>query len=464
MFSKRITYPILQIVGDELNSKIKSNHFANISAINSTDILISFSFYNKERLLISLNHTSPFISLVDFSFSISSVKSPLNENLRKLLKGVIVKEIEVKKNDRVIFFRLEKTNEFFEKISLSLVVELIPTKTNLIILDSNNKVLYAYKYMDLSKSRPILRGLEYIALPERDNVEIKNELSYEEFLSAVHHYLIEASEKRQKETHQDLYNHLVSKRKSLSKKIDVLSKEIENAKEKLVYQEYGEYLYTFMYDKNELDKYILTLGNLYNPDLSIKDNANKLFNLYKKNKRTIEMDEIEIIKANHEIDVLTNYINTFTYLDEDELNELYNKYFAHKLSKSKKSKVDAKMPFYINVGNTVIAFGKNSTQNDYLTFKKAHKDYTFVHIDLRSGSHVVIFNNSPTNDELLLASEIALILSNQVAGDIKYCPISNIKKGTAPGEVLIEHYKLITLKEIRESTYSLLKEQKRFIS
>ena len=132
--------------------------------------------------------------------------------------------------------------------------------------------------------------------------------------------------------------------------------------------------------------------------------------------------------------------------------------------KIKKSKVDARMPFYITLGKTVIGFGKNSVQNEYLTFKKAHKSDTFVHIDLRSGSHIIIFDDKPTNEELLLASEIALILSNQVAGDIKYTSVSNIKKGTSTGEVLMDHYKLITLREIRESTYSLLKEQKRFIS
>lgn len=463
MLNVRISYPILCKVVEELNGKVISNHFANISAINSSDILISFSFYNKERFLISLNHTSPFCSFIDFSFALPSVKSPLNENLRKTLKGVIIKSIEVKKNDRVIFFRLERTNEFFEKVKLTLVLELIPTKTNLLILDKDNKVIYAYKYLDLTHSRPIVRGLEYIPLPDRDEVVIKDALPYEDFKNNVKHYLIEASEKRQREMHQDLFNHLVSKRKSLLKKIDVLSKEIETAKEKLIYQEYGEYLYTYMYTESLLNEYIETLGDLYNKDLSPKENANKLFNIYKKSKRTIEMDELEKNKAYQEIETLNQYINTFTYLDEDELNDLYQKYFAYKMNKIKKSKVDARMPFYVNLGSTIIAFGKNSTQNEYLTFKKAHKDYTFVHIDKLSGSHIVIFSSKPTNEELLLASEIALILSNEVTGDIKYCPLINVKKGTSTGEVLIDHYKLITLREIREETYALLKEQKRFI-
>ena len=80
------------------------------------------------------------------------------------------------------------------------------------------------------------------------------------------------------------------------------------------------------------------------------------------------MDSIEIEKAEDEIKVLDTHINAFDYLDNDEINELYLKYLPKK-SKGKKVKVDARYPFYVTYGNTVIGFGKNSLQNNYLTFK-----------------------------------------------------------------------------------------------
>lgn len=459
----RLTYPLLYEVYNELKTKIKSNHFASISAINSSDVLISFSFYNKEKLFFSLNHSSPFISLVDSSFSLASLKGGFNENLRKILKGAFIEDIELKENDRVLTFKLTKNNDFFEKYHLYLILELIPTKANLIILDENKKIIYAYKYIDLTHNRPIIKGLEYISLPPRDII-IKDDTSMQIYKNEVNHYLSEASNKRQKELNKPLFDFLMTKRKSLIKKIDVLNKEIDEANKKLIYQEYGQYLFTYMYIEDSLNHFINEISDIYDKNKSVKENANRFFNIYKKGKRTIEIDNIELEKTNNEIEELTTYINTFTYLNEDEINYLYNKYLSFKLHKPLKIKQDAKMPFYIEYENTIIAFGKNSKQNDFLTFKKAKKDYMFFHVDLYSGSHVVIFKDNPNNEEMLLASEIALILSSLETGDVKYTNIKDIKKGLKMGEVIIDNYKLITLRNIRESTRFLLKNQKRFIS
>ena len=128
----------------------------------------------------------------------------------------------------------------------------------------------------------------------------------------------------------------------------------------------------------------------------------------------------------------------------------------------KKKKADAKLPFYIKVGDTAIGFGKNSRQNDYLSFKKARKNDMFLHINEFSGSHVVIFNDQPNNEEILTAAEICLILSNKTVGDVQFCQVKEIKKGTDQGKVQLNSYKLITLNKIRSDTYNLLLHQKRF--
>ena len=457
----QLSLSLLREISDELKKKVANNHFSHVTVINSSDILFNFSFYTKEKMLISLNHHHPFISLIDKNFNSPTLNGGLSENLRKLIKGAYVTNIEVINDDRILKFSLLKTDDFYQKEEMSMYVELIPTRTNLIILNNKEEILFAYHYLDLTHNRPVIKGLKY-ELPQKANSLSDIEVDAKEYKRRVNSYLVEAESKRKKEEQKPLYDHLVHKRKSLYRKIDVLNKEIEKAKAGLIYKEYGEMIFALINDEENLEDYINTnLQGVYDDLLSPSENANKIFAKYKKNKRTIEMDSLEIEKAEAEIEVLDTSINAFDYLDNDEINELYIKYLPKK-SRGKKVKVDAKFPFYVTLGNTVIGFGKNATQNNYLTFKKANKDHLFLHINESKGAHVVIFSNNPTNEEMLTASEICLILSGENVGDIKYCKISEIKKGTEPGKVLINSYKLITLREIRNETYALLRNQKRF--
>ena len=76
--------------------------------------------------------------------------------------------------------------------------------------------------------------------------------------------------------------------------------------------------------------------------------------------------------------------------------------------------------------------------------------------------HVIIFSNDPSKDIILVASEIALLLSNLESGDIYIADVKDVKKGEELGKVNLLKYQTITLHEVRESTKQLLKEQKRF--
>lgn len=459
----KLTLSLLRKINEELNDKIINNHFSHVTVINSSDIFMQFSFYTKEKLFISLKHTNPAISLIGKDFNSPTVLGNLSENLRKYIKGTYITKIEILNEDRILKFTLQKTDEFYEKKTLYLILELIPTRTNLIVLDEKEIILFAHHYADITHTRPIVKGLKYETLEKNNLLKEEQDVSLEEYKKSISLSLNEAKNKRQKETQKPLYDYLNTKKKSLERKLKVLDREISKAKEDEKYKEYGQFVFAYMYDTKTLDDYIASnLKEVYDPLLSYSDNANNFFKKYKKSKRTIEMDEIEIRKTKQEIEEITLSLNTFAYLNEDELNELYNKYFAHKMNKSKKIKADKRLPFYIECEGRVIGFGKNATQNEYLTFKKAHKDDIFLHIDKSSGSHVVVFDPHPTNEVMLVASEIALILSNEVAGDIKYCPVKEVKKGDALGKTFISSYKLITLKKIRESTYNLLANQKRF--
>ena len=110
----------------------------------------------------------------------------------------------------------------------------------------------------------------------------------------------------------------------------------------------------------------------------------------------------------------------------------------------------------IIVNGVKISFGKNAKANNELTFKLSNRNDTYLHIKDFHGSHVVIHDENPSNEQLLVGAEIALILSNQEAGEVYYTQIKNVKKGSSLGEVNLLSYKTITLKAIREETKKLL--------
>ncbi len=445
----------------ELNNKVIENFISNVSIANSSDIVLTFSFYNKEKLLVSLNHNSPFLSFIDSSYSSSTTLGNLNENLRKYIKGSYITKIEQVNGDRVIKFSLTKTNEFYQKDIYYLIIELIPTINNLIILNDKEEILFAKHFSDLTAARPIIKGMKYIPLEANQGL-VETAFDMDKFKESVHHYLLDIDEKSKKEKALPLFNFLKQRHKSLLKKIVVLEKEIEESKKKLEYKEIGEALLTLKDDEENLKDYLPYIKETYDNNLSTLDNANKYFDKYKKSKRTIENDTREIDIAKKSAEEIEHILSIFAYYSDSEIEELYKKYLPKKVNQKRNKEVDARLPYYLIYKGVRIGFGKNKEQNNFLTFKKAEKTDIYLHASNYHGAHVVIFDNDPSKEVILLAAEIVLILSNLESGDVYIADIKDVKKGNSLGEAFINKYETITLHEVRESTKLLLKEQKRF--
>ena len=448
-------------IKDDLDKKILNSFITNVVVVNSHDILLSFSFYNKEKLLISLNHSSPFLGFVSPDFNSHTVLGQLNDNLRKYLKGSYIVNIDIINNDRVLKFTLHKSNEFYEKETYYLVLELIPTISNLIFLDYKENIIFAKHYSDLSASRPVIQKMKYIALSKNKELE-RGTFNYTKYNEDVSKYVLDSINLKQKEKALPLYNFFKTKVKSLKRKVKVLEEEYKDASNKLVYKEYGEALLTYKDDQNELEKIIDKISNIYNKDISIEENASNLFTRYKKYKRTIENDNREIEIANKEINEFERFLNIFDYLSEEEILELSYKYLPKSQPKKNKQVPASNAPYYVEYQGIRIGFGKNKEQNNVLTFKKANKEDTFIHVANYSSAHVVIFSNNVSKDILLIGLEIALLLSGKIDAELQVSKIKDIKKGQSIGQVLLNKYESYTLKEVRDSTKKLLLNQKRF--
>ena len=455
MNNLKITSKDLQIIVSDLKEKIKFNHISNVTIINSYDIFFSFSIYRKEKLFISLNPQHPFVSLVTIDNPCGTKIGMLNDYMRKEIKDGFLLDVETLNNDRIVKISYNRTNEYFDKEERSIIIELIPHRPNFIVVSEEDKILFATHQTDIANERPILKGLKYV-LPENSNAElVEDEFDLDEFKENAASYFVDAKRKRLQEQFKPVLTHIKSRIKTLKTKIKVLNKEIEEAKSHFVYQEIGTMLLTYAYDENELSNYVKENNIEYDSSLNPGLNANKYFQKYKKAKRTVEMDEKELTKTSDEIAYYEDCLAQSKYMNEDDIQELAVLLFPNKFKLGSKKKIETK-PGEVIVEGTKIFYGKNAKQNDLLTFKKSNKSDLFLHIKDEHGSHVVIASTNPSNEVILTACEIALLLSGKEEGEIQATEIKNVKKGSFIGQAILTSYKSYTIKSIRSKTKKLL--------
>ena len=451
----KITASDLRIISEDLSNKLSHNHMSNITVINSFDLFMTFSNYRKEKLLISLNPSHPFVALTKIDNPCGTKVGLLSDTLRKEVKDGYILSIEQLNKDRIISITYVHTNDYFDKEYQKLVLELIPHRPNLLILDNDNKILYATHTTDLLNERPIAKDLIY-QTPKND-LELSNDnFDIDSFYKEAGEYYNDAKHKRLEEQFKPVLQHIKSRIKTLKQKIKVLNKEMDAAKENFKYQEIGQMILTYAYSEDDLRQYVQDTNIEYDFSLTPGTNANKYFQKYKKAKRTIEMDNIELEKTADEIKYYETCLAQSKYMNEDDVIELAELLFPNKFHNTSKKKPQA-MFGEITVNNIKILFGKNAKQNELVTFKKANKDDLFLHVKDMHGSHVVICSSSPDNDTILTACEIALLLSGLECGDIQFTKVRNVKKGSFIGQAILTSYQTYTIKEIRSKTKKLLK-------
>lgn len=452
-----LNYLEIKEIAASIDGKIKGSHIAGITLINSSDIVLTFSFYRKEKMMISLNHNYPFIGMVDKEIAFPTVLNKLCEELRKNIKDTIVMSVNALNNDRILELTLQKTDEFYNKHIYYLVVELIPHHPNLLILDDNRKIIFANHYSSLTDKRIILKSIGY-ELPEnkQNNKDLGVNLAdFEQFVAS---YLDNSIALRLKEKYSKLIDTIKRKIKTASRKETVLNKEIEDASKAMVYQEYGQMILTLKDDEEELTSYIKENDVPYDINKSAIENSNLLFKKCKKNKETIRVDK-EQLAANQELLAKLNHdLCSLNDADESIYLLLNNEYLKTPLPKQEINKL---APFYVIIDNTKIAFGRNAIQNDMLTFKRAHKENFFFHIKDQAGSHVVILKNNPSDKDKENAAMLCLALANKEAGEIQVAQIKNIKKGQFVGQVIFSSYSVVRINFVNTKVKAVLSDVKR---
>ena len=187
------------------------------------------------------------------------------------------------------------------------------------------------------------------------------------------------------------------------------------------------------------------------PKLSIKQNANKYFTAYSKKRKGKVYIEEQLEIANREFEyfnALKEQLDIATYLDALQIKEELIKYgyIRKKVNKQKKNK---KINLYqVEYQGSIITFGKNNIQNDYLSFDYAKPNNMWFHAKDFHGAHLIVNTDNPSEEVLRMCANLAAYFSNgrmSSSVPVNYCLAKNLKKvkGAKAGFVTIRNYKTI---------------------
>ena len=184
------------------------------------------------------------------------------------------------------------------------------------------------------------------------------------------------------------------------------------------------------------------------PTLTARENAQKFFDKYNKQKRTFEAVTEQLSQTRAEIDHLESISTSMDIarLEEDLVQikeELIEYGYIRRKRTDKKAKSKSKPFHYRSSDGYDIYVGKNNYQNEELTFKFVTGNDWWFHAKKMPGSHVIVKNKGGEMPDRVFeeAGKLAGYYSSGRDSDkleIDYLQKKNVKKpaGSAPGFVV----------------------------
>lgn len=254
------------------------------------------------------------------------------------------------------------------------------------------------------------------------------------------------------------------------KKLDLQQKQLKDTEKREKFKVYGELLNAYGYGLSGGEKKF-TCTNYYDgneitipldPQLTARENAQKFFDKYNKQKRTYEAVTEQLAQTKAEIAHLESISTALDIarLEEDlvqikeELTE-YG-YIKRRYTGGKKAKITSRPFHYLSSDGFHIYVGKNNYQNEELTFKFAGGSDWWFHAKGIPGSHVIVKAEGKELPDRVFeeAGALAAYYSKGRENEkveIDYVQRRALKKvpGAAPGFVVYhENYSLVAQPKI----------------
>lgn len=174
-------------VVDELNSKILGGKVDKVYQPENDELIFSIrTFQGNYRLLLSASASNARVHLTEKTRENPLTPPMLCMLMRKHIQGGKIIRIAQQGFDRVIRMDVESYNELGDLCTKSVVIEIMGRHSNIILLDSDDKIMDSAKHVDFTVSavRQILPGLYYEAPPPQDKLS-PDHFSVVELLNAL---------------------------------------------------------------------------------------------------------------------------------------------------------------------------------------------------------------------------------------------------------------------------------------
>ena len=412
----------------------------------------AFSLPRAGRVMISLDNQNPVLYITEDKEGKTSLSTPLSAMLRKRLSGALFLGAECVNDDRVIRLRFSAVNDIFQEERLDLVLELIPTKANMALVDAEGKILAAFRPNSFTDPRPIFHGVQYEPPLKKGDFPVEEEdFDVEAYFRSCEQKQQDMLSRRKNELFQEFFRHQNGHVKSLKRKIKQIDADIEKGKSHLHDGEYGNYLFTFAEEIPQGADHFDYYGTKVplDPLKSIHDNAEDFFKKAKKAKNAVNLGLENRAKAEKELLEATQLLNFASSADEDTLSHLVEKPSGKKQPKKKAQQSSHQLPYVVNIDGRPYYFGRSARQNDSLTFFYATKpEYLWFHLKDQFGAHVILPRINPSDEDMNIAGEIVLCLAHKNDGEVQFTEHRNIRRGGVPGQVILGSYRSASFKSV----------------
>lgn len=464
---------------DELKQLV-NKRIKKIKMPSKRVIVFEFNTSNTGSLYFDLSPNQAHVKLS--SPVIHDDQHPFLNTLKQKLENSLLKEITQYKKDRVLFFEFSKQDPFLGSLKRTLVFEVMGRTAHLILLDENDLIIDSYHKVFNEDKRSILPKLKY-----EPYFSEKNECNYEHLIrmdspeqifnsclgfskelafhvfhnklnldlvpttpimyknEKVHFHAFDLNVENKKiypSLSALLENYYLSNKASspleklitrqisnLSNKLSELENNLSLNENYLYYKDLADQIYSSGIDL----KSNLSAFNNYPLDYTktLNENAQNLYKLYSKKKRSLEHLNTQINLITDKISYFTDIVTNFEFLNTNDLEDLKTEFREIGFLKTPK-KIKTNSPSYeiIKEDNAIFYIGKSSIQNAHLYHKIAKREDYWFHLQNYPGPHVFM-RGELTKENILKGAYLAVKyskLKNETNVLVNYTTVKNTKR------------------------------------
>ncbi len=459
----------------EIKEKIINLKIRKIQSYDNSSFSI---FFNKQNLYFE-NKKEAVIYLKDDKIQNTDKELNFVLKLKKHLIGGILKDIYLYKNDRIVVFEIEKLDLLNQLKKYRLVYEMLGKSINVVLINEEN-IIETSMYTNINASRSLLHGAEYV-FPENKGFEINSEIKckaiiyldntltytdiypekekkeYNSLNNALNEYFKENNNLSQLESkRKPIIKYIRRNIKRLEKILLKIPQDLEKNKNYEKYKEVADILASNLFIlKQGIEK--ITLFNYYtneniiielDKNLSPSKNMQNYYDKYAKSKRRKNSLEKRLLEIKKELEYYEEQ-ELYTLKQDDILGlEQIEKELGLDNKKIKSTRHSKRTLYKIEKENYEIYIGRNSLENEQISFKIAKNNDLWFHSKDVPGSHVVLRANNFDENMILEAATLAAKNSKlNGTGEVDYCLIKHVKKinGGKTGQVNYTNYKSIKI-------------------